>query len=121
VNKTKHWGQCKLFMIFGNQKCRGGIPAFITKEIKIKSSRDSILIDIEEERIRFTLMIRKVEARAWIKKYLIEASTRGFLTLMSIRGVILIRLISRPSHLVNQELADTATKVPKIKVEIKIN
>lgn len=121
VNKIKHWGQCKLVIMLGNQKCRGGTPAFISKEIRINNSIDSILIDMEDDMRRFTLIISKVEARAWTKKYLIAASTRGFLTLISMRGAILIKFISRPSQLVNQELADTAIKVPRIKVEIKIS
>jgi len=110
-----------LVIILGNQKCRGGMPAFISREIKINSSIDSILTDMEDDIRRFTLIIKRVEARAWIRKYLIEASTRGFLTLISMRGAILIKFISSPNQLVNQELADTAIKVPSINVEIKIS
>jgi len=105
VNKIKHWGQCKHCIMFGNQKCRGGIPAFISREKKIKISNVSILIARDDSMIRLTLIISMVEAKAWIRKYLIEASTSILLTLISIRGVILIRLISSPSQLVNQELA----------------
>jgi len=121
VNKIKHWGQWSLFIILGNQKCRGGMPAFINKDIKIKNSAVSILRAIEEDIVKLTLIISKVEASACTKKYLIEASTKGDLDLISMRGAILIKLISNPSHLVNQEFADTAIRVPNIKVEIKIS
>jgi hypothetical protein len=107
--------------MLGNQKCRGGTPAFINKEAKISSSIDSILTDMEDDIRRLTLMIKRVEARAWTRKYLIVASTRGFLTLISMRGAILIKFISRPSQLVNQEFAEIAITVPDINVEIKIS
>ena len=55
------------------------------------------------------------EARAWMIKYLMAASVKLNTNLIRMRGTILIKLISRPSQQVNQELEDTATKVPVIK------
>jgi len=110
-----------LFMIFGNQKCRGGMPAFMSRAKKIKISMVSILMAMDEISRIFTLIINIVEAKACTRKYLIEASTKGFLTLISIRGATLIKLISNPSQLVNQELADTARSVPPTRVLKKIS
>ena len=59
--------------------------------------------------------IIKIEAIAWGKKYLIDASVLVLLILTRIRGIILIKLISKPNHLVNQELDETATTVPVVK------
>lgn len=75
VNKIKHWDQRRLIIIFGNQKCRGGIPAFMIIAKKINISIASIFNAMERERFMATLTINIIDARAWIKKYLIEAST----------------------------------------------
>jgi hypothetical protein len=68
--------------------------------------------------LKFTPKINKIEAMAWVRKYLIDASVILEFNSESIRGIILIKLISNPNHLVNQELAETAIIVPIIKILI---
>jgi len=116
VKRMKHWVQFNLLIISGNQKCRGGTPAFRIKEKKIRLSRDSIVISLALIIVKVVLIISKIEPKAWIKKYLMEASVRGLFNLISIRGIMLIMLISRPSQAVNQELDETAVRVPNNKV-----
>lgn len=116
VKRIKHCNQFSLLIISGNQKCRGGIPVFNTREKKIKLSSDSIVISLDNVKLAVALMINKIEPKAWIKKYLIEASVRGLFNLISIRGIILIILISSPNQAVNQELEETATAVPNKRV-----
>ena len=99
-----------------NQKCRGGVPAFIRREIRSKDSDVSKNRAWEENKLEATLTIIRVEAIACTKKYLIAASVRGLVNLISIRGIMLIKLISNPSQQVNQEFALTAASEPKIKV-----
>ena len=53
-----------------------------------------------------------MEAIAWTRKYLIEASVNLKFNLISIRGIILIKLISKPNQAVNHLLADTEISVP---------
>ena len=67
-----------------------------------------ILQEIEKIKIK--------DAIAWVKKYLIAASVEFRDSLISIRGTILIKLISKPNHAVNHEFAETAINVPEIKV-----
>ena len=48
-------------------------------------------------------------------KYLIDASDKDWFNLITIMGIILIKLISSPNHTVNQLLALTEITVPRIK------
>ena len=48
-------------------------------------------------------------------KYLIADSVELKFNLNRIRGIILIKLISKPSQLIIQELEEQAINVPKIK------
>ena len=55
------------------------------------------------------------EAKAWVKKYLIEASVD--INLLSlIRGIKANKLISNPIQALTQELAEIEIKVPKIRI-----
>lgn len=117
VKINKHWNQFKNIATWGNQKWNGASPAFINKEeIKIISNLSKFNISCCVNFIP-KLKIKRMDAIAWDKKYLIEASVILEFNSESIRGIMLIRLISNPSHLVNQEFADTATIVPIIKVD----
>jgi len=119
-NKSIHWNQFKYILTWGNQKWKGANPAFIKRaEVKI-ISRFSKFKYSWFKNLKFTPKINKIDAIAWVKKYLIEASVSLEFNFESIRGIILIKLISNPSHLVNQELEDTAITVPVIKIEINI-
>ena len=60
------------------------------------------------------LRIKREEAKAWIRKYLIAASAfRGDLLSIRIAKTAIV-LISRPIHAINQEGADIAVTDPKI-------
>lgn len=59
-----------------------------------------------------------VEAKAWVTKYLIEDSD-DLLILLSIRGIIDNKLISRPTHILTQEFEEILIKVPTITEIIK--
>jgi len=61
------------------------------------------------------------EATAWVKKYLIAVSVDLKLRSLKIKGINLIRLISRPIQQRIHELDDTAIKVPKNVVVINVN
>jgi hypothetical protein len=65
--------------------------------------------------------IKIVEARAWARKYLIAVSVLIEFSFIISKGMKLKRLISSPSHAVNQLEALMATTVPVISVDRKIN
>ena len=80
--------------------------------------------------IKYLLVIRDwaqvaeiniTDAIACGRKYLMAASVDLKFNSLSIRGIKLIKLISRPTQHVNHELADTATAVPEIRKRIKNN
>jgi len=93
-------------VIWGNQKCKGAIPIFRPKEIKIKELwKDKLKIKVLW--ISFTeKAINNKDAKAWTVKYLIAISVKLKFTWNSIRGINLITLISNPSQARNQEFAE---------------
>ena len=103
-----------------NQMWKGAIPDLIARAknmTKLKFSRVyilSIILFKEAEKIS------KIDAMAWAKKYLIDDSVDLKLSSLKIIGISLIKLISNPIHLVNQELDDTAIIVPEVKKNKKI-
>jgi len=105
---------------WGNHVWKGAIPALIARDKKIivfKVSNDKILVStawIEAEKIS------KIDAMACAKKYIIADSVDLKFSSLKIIGINLIKLISSPIHLVNQELDDTAVIVPNIIKAIKI-
>lgn len=120
VKIIRHKGHDKKLETWGNQKCKGANPLFIAKDKIIKiSGINKIFISVKKKLIVIE-KINKIEAKAWVKKYLIAASVLFFLKLISIRGIILIKLISSLNHVKNQELEETAKKVLETKEKIKI-
>lgn len=113
-----HWNQFKNILTWGNQKWKGANPAFIKSALINKSSKFSKFKVSCVIKLRLTPKIKRIDAIAWDKKYLIEASVILAFNSTSIRGIMLIKLISKPTHLVNHELADTAIDVPIIKIKI---
>lgn len=61
---------------------------------------------------------RIADARAWVMKYLREASEENKFFLLFIRGIIDNKLISKPIHIPTHVFADTAISVP-ITIKIK--
>lgn len=57
---------------------------------------------------------------ACTRKYLIAASVKEKFNLWSIRGIMLIKLISNPIQQINQEFDEMVIRVPDIKKVMKI-
>lgn len=68
-------------------------------------------MEIEYKRVE---KIIKMEAIAWIRKYLIEFSVFWLFNLIRSRGINLIKLISSPIQAISQEEAEQVKIVPKI-------
>jgi hypothetical protein len=104
-------------MTWGSQKCKGEAPIFKARdEIRITITK---FMEFKEwlKNITKEAKISIIEARAWVIKYLMEASVHwGFILLMRI-GINLIKLISNPNQAVNQEEEEHAMKVPVAKVK----
>lgn len=57
---------------------------------------------------------KKIEdAKAWVKKYFNEDSEENKFFDLIIKGIKDNKLISRPIHILNQEVADTVITVPR--------
>ena len=120
VKITKHWVQFKKFEIWGNQKWKGAKPPLRLKAETIKISVTSKIRISVKKKLTVKAKIKTMEAKAWAKKYLIEASVKFLFNLIRIRGIILIKLISNPNQQVNQEFEEIAIIVPKIRDEKNI-
>lgn len=92
----------------------------IVKANRIKSCLFKMLSVLKIIGSEIEVIIIIIEAKAWIKKYLIEASVDFQLSLDRIRGIILIKLISNPSQAVNQEPEEIAINEPIVKKVKKI-
>ena len=117
VKIIAHCAQLEIFITWGNQKWKGAIPILILRAIKIIITD---LISNLEGSIVLSISLVKIsirEAIAWTIKYLMAVSVDRGVNLMISKGIRLIRLISKPSHLVYQVLAEHASRVPVIKVE----
>lgn len=116
VIKIVHCNQFDSSITWGNQKWNGTIPIFINKAIISNVSILSICIKLLELKFIITHKSKINDARACDKKYLIEASVIFLFKLTSIRGIILIKLISKPNQAVKRELAEIVIMEPEIKV-----
>lgn len=91
----------------GSQKWRGAIPIFITRAISIIVDRvwlwGGLIVHCPEVRLLRKMAIRRIiDAVAWIRKYLVEASVdRGFVFLAKI-GTMASMFSSRPIQARNQ-------------------
>lgn len=78
VKIIKHWNQSEHSITCGNQKWRGATPAFIsTAKRIIELMIEALNLSIPLKDIAIAEKIKRTEAIAWAKKYLIEASTDG--------------------------------------------
>ena len=66
------------------------------------------------------LKIKITDAIACLKKYLIDASVELELNCLIIRGIIIIKFNSNPTHLINQEEEEIEIIVPVISSRINI-
>src|SRR5271156_2941770 len=114
VNMSSALSHSILEITWGNQKWKGAAPIF--REIAAMTSKLKWRVwDWGwKEEVQMAEKISATEARAWGKKYLIEASVALKLILWRIRGIRLIKLISRPSQQINQELDEAAVSEPRI-------
>lgn len=71
--------------------------------------------------IKIILNKINIEARVWVKKYLIEASEEYIFLYIENNGIIEIMLISRPIHIPSQEYEEIEIRVPIIIVKKNIN
>lgn len=116
--RTSAIGHLNFDIIIGNHQWHGVIPSFIrsliNKVVKIKLFEKIVSV------WKFWIIIIeiiKVEAQAWVKKYLVVASVSWF-----IEGVIIIgmndkRFSSKPIHIINHLLVEIEIIVPRIRVE----
>ena len=105
-------------MTWGSQKWRGAAPIFIPIPTIKKVCLISIKLLELLKKIKDADIIIIIDARAWVIKYLILASEEDGLILLIIRGISLIRLISKPNQHENHEEDEIAIKVPVIKVDV---
>lgn len=120
VIRIKIWNQKHSSTIFGNQKCRGGTPAFNVNLKKIISEKNIISSKYEFMNIIILKIIIITDAAAWIKKYLIVDSEEMGDNLMVNMGIKHIKLISKPIQQVSHELAEHVIIVPIIIININI-
>jgi len=64
--------------------------------------------------------IRITEARAWARKYLIEASVAEGVTMCAITGINTIMFTSSPAQAINQEEEEMVIRVLKDKIDISL-
>lgn len=123
VNKIKQFNQFNPLITSGNQKWNGAIPIFVSKaELKIIIIELSIDLKILKFlAIKINENNRIVEANAWIRKYFNELSLDVRLFFSWIKGMKANKLISKPSHIPIQELAEIEIKLPNIKINKNIN
>lgn len=115
VKIIKHFIQDTQFITWGNQKWKGAIPALMAIAAKIKNLVLLRYVFISNIISVQAITMRIIEAIAWARKYLIAASVDLKFNSLRIRGIKLIKLISRPSQQINQELEEIAISVPDTK------
>lgn len=120
INIITHMFQSINIMIWGNQKCRGAIPDFSPRIIKIIKFKFKLIKLEDLVKSSITTEIKIIEAIACGIKYLIADSVELKFSLKRIRGITLIKLISNPSQVINQDLEEHAKIVPAIRNAVKI-
>lgn len=120
VIKIKLFNQLNPSTILGNQKWKGVDPIFIKIEELIIIDKKKIISKFFNKIIFNKIENRKlIDAIDWVKKYFNEASVANKLFELEIRGINLIKLISKPIQHPNQELEEIAIKVLLIKKKKK--
>lgn len=121
VNSNSLFIQFNPSITSGNQKWNGAAPVFVNiAEEKIKEilSCWGVIINCDIK----TIENNKIdEARAWVMKYLIDASVAIMFFELFIKGIMESKLISKPIHMPNQVWEDTVIRVLVSKVERKSN
>jgi len=113
------WNQLINSITCGNQKWVGAIPAFTPRAIEIKLLEGSIEFRGRNLIIEIPANTIIKDARAWVKKYLIEASEELGEGLNTSKGIKAIKFISNPNHAINHDEEEIDTLVLNIKTKIK--
>lgn len=103
----------------GNQKWNGAAPLFNRRAEEINRFLCFIkntLFILSKINIKITANRKTEEAKAWVKKYLREASDDIKLFVLIIKGINDNKLISNPIQAPNQEVEETVIRVPLIRV-----
>lgn len=118
VKKTISWGQWSESAIIGAHEWRGAMAPFRAKvNIMVTEYMELEERGVLEDVITISVAII-AEAEAWIIKYLIVESIVLFVFGMSMIGIKLRRLISKPIHTIIHDEEEIAIIVP-IKIRIK--
>lgn len=117
VNIIEQFNQFNPSITSGNQKWKGAAPNFINNaEFNIILNVDSILLKINSlfNKIIIIENNKIIEAIVWVIKYFIEDSDFIIFLEEFIRGIIEIKLISNPIHILIQEYEEIEIIVPNI-------
>lgn len=106
VNMIRQFIQFKPSIISGNQKWKGAAPIFRNKAEFIKIIRYLLKFwgkNSKKDNITIIENSKKIEANAWVIKYLRVVSEEYIFFEFFIKGIIDIKLISKPIHILNHE------------------
>ena len=106
----------------GNHQWRGAAPLFNGRGVQMIIGVYGFLSNVNRSSVNvfITTMNNSVaKASTCTMKYFNEASVFYMFLTLDIRGMNVIRLISRPIHAPNHELEDTDINIPPTKVIIK--
>lgn len=104
----------------GNQKWNGADPIFINIEELIKIEIKLFISKLLDIIILKIIQNKKlIEAIDWVKKYFKDASEDIKLLDLEIRGINLIKLISKPIQAPNHELDEIEIKVLDMRINMK--
>lgn len=121
VNNIRLFIQLSPSMTPGNQKWKGAAPIFSKRELLINVFITIKLGELGTEGLnnkdpKITESKSVAEARACTKKYFNDASVENKFFELVIKGIKESKLISKPIHAPNHELAEVEIKVPPINV-----
>lgn len=105
VNRIKLLNQFNPSITSGNQKWKGAAPIFVNNAELMIIIKYWFKLKKNDEFMDIIIIINKIniEAKVWVKKYLIEASLEYIFLYIENKGIIEIILISNPIHIPNHE------------------
>lgn len=123
VSKIKLLNQFNPSITSGNQKWKGAAPIFVNNAELVIIIKYWFKLKKKDEFIDIIIILNKIniEAKVWVKKYLIDASEEYIFLYIENNGITEIILISNPIHIPSQEYEEIEIKVPIIMVRKNIN
>lgn len=105
VNRIKLLNQFNPSITSGNQKWKGAAPIFVNNAELVIIIKYWFKLKKNDEFMDIIIIINKIniEAKVWVKKYLIEASLEYIFLYIENKGIIEIILISNPIHIPSHE------------------